>query len=69
MAGTLQGGKNAAETNKKKYGADFYKKIGAKGGRKGTTGGFYADRELASKAGRKGGIKSRRTGVPNKEKA
>lgn len=67
MAGTLQGGKNAAETNKKKYGADFYKRIGAKGGKKGTTGGFYANRELASKAGRKGGIKSRRTGVPNRK--
>jgi general stress protein YciG len=67
MAGTLQGGKNAAETNKQKYGADFYKKIGAKGGRKGRTGGFYANRELASKAGRKGGIKSRRTGVPNRK--
>ena len=31
------------------------------GGKKGTTGGFYANRKLASEAGRKGGKKSRRT--------
>ena len=28
MAGTKTGGKSAAETNKRKYGADFYAKIG-----------------------------------------
>ncbi len=61
MAGTKQGGKAAASTNKQKYGADFYAKIGAKGGRKGTTGGFYANRELARQAGQKGGRISRRT--------
>lgn len=27
MAGTPEGGKSAAETNKRKYGKDFYKKI------------------------------------------
>ena len=31
----------AAATNKKKYGPDFYQKIGAKGGSNGRTGGFY----------------------------
>ncbi len=41
MAGTKAGGKKTAETNYKKYGPDFYKKIGAKGGREGHTGGFY----------------------------
>lgn len=61
MAGTKDGGKAAANTNKQKYGADFYAKIGAKGGQKGTTGGFYANRELARKAGQKGGRISRRT--------
>lgn len=61
MAGTKQGGKAAAATNKKKYGADFYAKIGAAGGKKGTTGGFYANRELAKLAGAKGGRISRRT--------
>lgn len=60
MAGTLTGGKKAAETNRYKFGDDFYKRIGAMGGRKGTTGGFYANRELASEAVRKGGTISRR---------
>lgn len=61
MAGTKLGGKAAASTNKAKYGADFYAKIGAMGGKKGKTGGFYANRELARKAGAKGGRISRRT--------
>jgi general stress protein YciG len=61
MAGTKKGGEAAASTNKKKYGADFYAKIGAMGGKKGRTGGFFANRELAREAGRKGGRISRRT--------
>ncbi len=61
MAGTKMGGKAAASTNKTKYGSDFYAKIGAMGGKKGTTGGFYANRELARVAGAKGGRISRRT--------
>lgn len=60
MAGTMAGGKAAAETNKIKYGLDFYAKIGAMGGKKGRTGGFYANRELARIAGRKGGQISKR---------
>ena len=36
MAGTKAGGKAAAATNKAKYGADFYAKIGANGGKKAT---------------------------------
>lgn len=60
MAGTIEGGRRAAETNKKKYGSDFYKNIGAKGGKLGKTGGFYANRELAREAGAKGGKISRR---------
>ena len=40
MAGTLEGGKKAAETNKKKYGKDFYAIIGKKGGKNGHEGGF-----------------------------
>ena len=55
MAGTVAGGKSAARTNKEKYGEDFYQKIGAKGGRNGRTGGFFANRELARIAGAKGG--------------
>ncbi len=61
MAGTKEGGRAAAATNKTKYGSDFYAKIGAKGGKKGRTGGFYANRELARIAGAKGGKISRRT--------
>lgn len=61
MAGTPKGGQAAAKTNKAKYGADFYARIGAMGGKKGTTGGFAANRELARIAGAKGGRISRRT--------
>ena len=60
MAGTKAGGIAAAATNKAKYGADFYAKIGAAGGKKGHTGGFYANRELARAAGARGGRISRR---------
>lgn len=61
MAGTLVGGRKAAATNRAKHGEDFYARIGAIGGRKGTTGGFYVNRELARIAGAKGGSISRRT--------
>lgn len=63
MAGTSRGGQQAAQTNKKRHGKDFYARIGAIGGKKGTTGGFAANRELARMAGRKGGLKSRRSKV------
>lgn len=61
MAGTLEGGRKASITNKKKYGENFYRDIGAKGGKLGKTGGFWANRELARRAGAKGGRISRRT--------
>lgn len=60
MAGTKLGGKNAAATNKQRYGEDYYARIGAMGGTKGRTGGFYANRELARIAGALGGKKSKR---------
>ena len=60
MGGTTNGGIKASETNKEKYGADFYQRIGKIGGEKGTTGGFYANRELARTAGAKGGKVSKR---------
>lgn len=63
MPGTVTGGKKAGGTNKRKYGEDFYKRIGAKGGKKGTTGGFAANRDLARIAGAKGGRLSRRSRV------
>ena len=59
MAGTVSGGKKAAKKNLEKD-PDFYKRIGAIGGKKGRTGGFAANRELARIAGRKGGLISRR---------
>lgn len=72
MAGTRAGGKAAARTNKIKYGNDFYGRIGAIGGRKGKTGGFFSahcdgcpfdnvTHKLAMCAGAKGGRISRRT--------
>lgn len=63
MAGTIEGGRKAAFRNKVKYGPDFYKRIGAMGGKNGTTGGFAAGergRELARIAGAKGGKISKR---------
>lgn len=60
MAGTKAGGLKARETNLRKHGKDFYAQIGAKGGRNGHTGGFFANRELAKIAGQKGGKISRR---------
>jgi general stress protein YciG len=61
MAGTIEGGKAARDTNRRLYGADYYVKIGSKGGKNGRTGGFFANRELARTAGAKGGRLSRRT--------
>lgn len=60
MSGTIEGGKKCAETNKRKYGKDWYRKIGAIGGKNGNTGGFAANPELARVAGAVGGRKSKR---------
>ena len=60
MAGTKEGGIKAKQTNKAKYGEDYYAIIGSKGGKNGTTGGFYEDRNRAKEAGAKGGSISRR---------
>jgi len=60
MAGSTAGGRAAAAGNKKKYGADFYAKIGAKGGRLGRTGGTYGDSEWAGQIGSIGGKRSKR---------
>lgn len=63
MAGTVEGGLKAAAHNKKIYGEDFYKKIGAKGGASGTTGGFYYSKvnnlDIHITAGAKGGRNSK----------
>lgn len=65
MAGTKLGGLRAAATNKAKYGEDFYRVLGRKGGRNGHTGGFAMVDEngehfLAKLAGAKGGKISKR---------
>lgn len=69
MVGTVAGGKKAAATNKAKYGADFYAKIGSEGGSRSHTGGFASEKvgadgltgfERARIAGRKGGAISKR---------
>ncbi len=72
MSGTIQGGKKAAVTNKKKHGKGFYARIGALGGKLGTTGGFASSfvgadgltgRQRAVKAGVMGGTISKRRKV------
>ena len=71
MAGTSAGGKKAAKTNKAKHGADFYARIGSKGGKLGHTGGFHKDDRTwwqkvlkhpsrAQRAGKIGGTVSKR---------
>lgn len=66
MSGTKKGGFKAAETNKDRYGKDFYKKIGAKGGKKtGVKKGFAANPSLAAEAGKKGGKRSKRGKAKN----
>lgn len=63
MSGTPTGGLLAAHKNKLNFGEDFYNRIGGIGGiggKNGHTGGFAADPELASYAGRIGGLRSRR---------
>lgn len=74
MAGTKAGGQKAAKTNIEKYGKDFYRENGRKGGRNGHLGGFASEVigrdgltgwQRAKIAGRKGGTISRR--VKSKE--
>lgn len=66
MAGNKIGGLKAAETNKQKYGSDFYHNLGKLSwkdpNRK--TGGFTGDPERARQLGALGGAKSRRTWTP-----
>lgn len=59
MAGTKNGGMRAAATNKQRYGHEFYRQIGRKGGLLSKGGGF-TNHDLAREAGRKGGKASRR---------
>lgn len=60
MSGTKAGGLKAAQTNRRKYGDDYYSRMGRKGGQMGHTGGFADNPALARIAGAKGGRISRR---------
>lgn len=62
MSGTQLGGKKTAQTNKEKYGENYYKELGRKGGsvKHPETRWFNNHRDLASKWGKKGGHISKR---------
>lgn len=58
MSGTREGSKKAIATIREKYGDNFFKTIGKKGGEKGAADGVFkgfAVSGKASEAGRKGG--------------
>lgn len=55
MAGTKTGAKIAAQTNKLNHGADFYRRIGAIGGKNGTGHKFAHGKVDPLVAGSKGG--------------
>lgn len=66
MAGSKAGGQKMIATVRERYGVTeddksvHHVRVGALGGKKGRTGGFYANRELARTAGQKGGRLSKR---------
>jgi hypothetical protein len=60
VAGTKIGGQKAAATNKLRYGDDFYRIQGAKGGKASNTGGFAHPSADPVAAGKKGGSISKR---------
>jgi general stress protein YciG len=65
MAGNREGGLLAAQKNLERYGEDFYRVIGRKGGLKthidgSKPKGFATNIPLAREAGRRGGKKSKR---------
>ena len=61
MAGTPAGNAKTAATNRERYGDDFYKKIGSKGGKvTGVAKGFASNLDRAREAGRRGGRISKR---------
>lgn len=62
MGGTKESAKRAMEAIYDKFGEDHFRKIGSQGGKWDAPErrGFYTNRELASRAGKIGGTKSRR---------
>ena len=66
MSGSRLGGLKAAETNKQKYGREFYQNIGRKGGKACVPKGFaLMDIEKIKNAGRRGGKISKRHKAKN----
>lgn len=63
MAGTREGGLKAARTLRAKRGADFYSKIGRKGGKAEVEKGYSMNTTLASLSGYKGAKSRRRQNV------
>lgn len=63
MSGTRTGGLRAVQTNKERYGDDWYSSIGFKGGsgHRPETRWFHKHPEMAKKYGKIGGMKSKRT--------
>lgn len=70
MAGTIEGARKTRAKVVAKFGEDFWKNIGSKGGKNGKTGGFASDvvgkdgltgRQRARIAGQIGGTKSKRS--------
>lgn len=63
MAGNKDGAKRAVETNKQKYGKDYYSKIGSRSWSnpdRSRETGFALNRDLAREAGKKGGSKTKK---------
>lgn len=57
MSSTRAGGIKAAQTNKERYGNDFYRKVGKLGGTKSRGGGFASvDSNMARLCGQLGGL-------------
>ena len=65
LSGSVAGGKKAAAVNMTKD-PDFYRKIGAIGGKNGNTGGFASNPKLAKLAGARGGHLSKRGKDPKR---
>jgi general stress protein YciG len=72
MAGTKQGAAKAAQTNKDKYGKDFYRQIGAQSWknpkRSRTTGFALLPKEQVVELGRKGGQQNKGKTYAKKDK-
>lgn len=74
MSGTYAGGAKAAATNKRKYGDDYYARMGKIGGSVSKSGGYASEvvgkdgltgKQRAKVAGAKGGSSSSRAGIRN----